>query len=156
MLTFLITSLIVIWGYSTANTTDWVVVTTVRKHATRDEFWVVSLMCNHPCSSATGIVKIVLIWDRDVQPGIVQSFLHHIKVRGLGWPLDLVDTSCCSNHATVWRVVWAGALSCWNTHDWFLSPNIFFAESRRFSGNVLIQMSTFTFSSKMTRLPTTW
>ena len=37
----------------------------------------------------------------------------------------MVDKSCCSNHVTVRCAMWAGALSCWNTNGWFLSPNMY-------------------------------
>ena len=65
---------------------------------------------NHPYSSGRGVVKIVQIRHRDVQPGIVQisnqiisrdrhdsndlsackipKMFYHIKVRGLRWPLN--------------------------------------------------------------------
>ena len=65
----------------------------------------------------------------------------------------MVDMSCCSNHAAVWRAVWAGALSCWNMSGWFLSPNIFSIESRRFSDNVLTSLHAFTLSSRISGKP---
>ena len=43
-----------------------------------------------------------------------------------------VDMSCWSNHATVWPDAQAGALSCWKTNGWFLSPNMFLQNQKGF------------------------
>ena len=44
----------------------------------------------------------------------------------------MVDMYRCSNHATVQRAVWAG-----NTNGWFLSLNMFSAESKRFCETIV-------------------
>ena len=61
----------------------------------------------------------------------IKSQTCSITLRSCDWDgYWIVDMSCCSNYATVQRVAWAGALSCWNTDGWFLSPNNFSTESR--------------------------
>ena len=101
---------------------------------------------NHPYSSGKVVVNIVQLWHRDAQPGIMQRsnqiiscdrhdssdhsahkspyLFCYTKIRD--WDNHwMVDMSCCSNHATVRRAVLAGALPCWNTNGWYLSPSMF-------------------------------
>ena len=78
-----------------------------------------------PNNRHQGFIKIVQIWHRGVQTGIVQSsnqtisrdrhgsndlsiqFFYYIKVRGLGWPLDGGFVLLLKP-----TVAWDGALSC--------------------------------------------
>ena len=95
---------------------------------------------NRPYSFGKGVVNIVQILHRDVHPGIVQSSNQiisqtcSIMLRSGDWDDHwMVDLSCSSNHATVQRAVWAGALSCWNTTEWILSPNYVFYRIKKVS-----------------------
>ena len=112
---------------------------------------------NRPYFSGKGVVKVVQIWHRDVQPGIVQSsnqiisrdrhdsndlpahkltnLFYYIKIRGLGWPLNGGHVMLLQPCDSSMRLV--RAESCWNTNGWFLFPNMSSTESRSFSGNVL-------------------
>ena len=107
---------------------------------------------NHPHSSGKVVVKNVQIWHHDVQPEIMQSS-NQINSRGRH---DSSDLFAHKIRATVRRAVWAGALSCWNTNGWFLLPNMFSTESRKFSDQILAWSPALTFSQSMIRLPTPW